>query len=495
MTVAFFQGGGLNLGPAGGTGNFTVPSNTPIGSVMMAVMTVVNVGNGLSGPLGWVTQVNASDQWVGSKIVVASDLGSTVQWYDSDGENYAGVWAIYTTDLNTPIDVSSYLGGVTAPSVTTTAPNDLVVCLFADAAGPSTGLTTRVNVNGSGYVGDFTQASAGATPAQTGSSASGATSATYALFTSTPPAAPTLDSPGNGAYITAPVTTTSTFNSTDGTSQNAYAERIKAPGASAYNYYNASTNATQSTIVWNPDSVAPGAEWSVTLPTTVAANGTTWNWSTASQTTSGLQGQFASDFTFNAQAGPNLTVNAPNGTVTEAQPTIYWTTTPAQGDVQTAYQVIVESGTYGTTPGSGTSVWNSEVISSNAQAAQVGVALSNATQYRAFVQVTETGGTASDWQYVTFTVTFDPPAQPTLTVTQVTDPSTGLPSNQLLVQGHDNLLTADDASFEGGLGTWVGDPVTAISQTDIWAVDGSYSMKLRATAAGPISAQTANYEL
>ena len=128
-----------------------------------------------------------------------------------------------------------------------------------------------------------------------------------------PPNAPSLTSPGNGSYIDA--TTNPSFtannNSTDSANINARAMRLKASGATSYNYFNVSTGAFQSTIIWNAVNYAPGAAGTFG-PISGLSNGITDNWSMADQEAlANLQGPFASDFTVNMQAAPNLSINPP----------------------------------------------------------------------------------------------------------------------------------------------------------------------------------------
>lgn len=264
---------------------------------------------------------------------------------------------------------------------------------------------------------------------------------TVLLSNASAPAAATLSSPANASYIdsaAAGAAFTSTYTSTDGANCNAYCLRIKASGAGSYSYWNAGTAALQSTPVWNPCSVTPGSTLTVTVPAGVLADGTTYNWSIANQEASGnLQGPFASDFTFVGNTAPSLAITGRTGSVTDtSQPTTSWTTTPAAGGAQTGWQVIWETGAYGTAPGSGT-VAAALSGTDNSQSAQVPTALTNGTTYRQFVQVTETGGQTSTWQHADMTLALTPPGTPTLTATAGTDPVTGAPRVVLAVTGHD----------------------------------------------------------
>lgn len=347
---------------------------------------------------------------------------------------------------------------------------------------------------GYGFTGWNTVAGGGGTAYADGASYNVASNATLYAQWSTPtaPSAPTLTAPANASYVDVVGGVTlgpAGYNSTDGNPQNAYALRVKVSGGS-YQYWNASTAALQSTIVWNSDSVPVGGSWSVALPAGVLADGNIYNWSMASQELTGLQGAFATDFTFTAQAAPSVTVTAPTGTVTvTTQPAIDWTPTLPSGATQTNYRVVVESGSYGTGPGSGTQWWDTGVVASSATTTNTGVALSSPGTYRVFVQITESGAEVSPWAYSTFTLSADAPATPLLTGVAGNDSTTGAPIVFLSLQALDNLLTENEASFETGAITgWVPAANTALAASTAWAQDGSYSMSLTATAAGSVGA-------
>ena len=307
-----------------------------------------------------------------------------------------------------------------------------------------------------------------------------------------PPSAPTLTAPANASTVDVAtgVTFSATYNPNDSGTQTGYAFRVKTSSGS-YNYWNVGTSALQSTIVWNPISTAPGASWSLALPAGVLTDGNVYNWSFASEEAgSGQQGPFASDFTLTSQAAPTVSVSAPSGTTTDAYPAVSWTEAFPSGASQIAYQVIIESGTFGLTPGGGTSVWNSGVVSSTASSVGEPVGLQNGATYRVFVQVTETNNVASAWAYSTFTVSFNPPAAPTFTVVTGTDPVTGAPMATLTLQANDNELTATQASFENGTTGWAAGANTLLAASNAWAQDGTQSLAMTADAAGNVSAST-----
>ncbi len=309
------------------------------------------------------------------------------------------------------------------------------------------------------------------------------------------PYAPTLTTPTNSSYadVASGETFSPVYNSSDGQNQNAYAFRIKLSGATSYSYYNAGTNALQSSIIWNSSSIAPGASFSATLPSGSISDGNTYNWSFASQEAgANLQGPFASDFTLVAEAGPALSVNGPSGNVTASQPIISWTATPASGSSIISWEAKVFSAAQytagGFNPATSATTWDSGVTSGSATSVQVGTALPAGITYRFYVEVTETGSISSSWVYSTATVVADLPVTPTLTATvDATNASV-----VLTVQTNNNLLSAVDASFETGTGTWGGTNCT-VAQSSTHALDGTSSLLVTPSASGFAEAYTQYY--
>lgn len=499
---------------SGYAGTLTLtPSGVDVGDVLIAAINFANEpASTVGAPSGWtVVYSQAGIGWLGWKVATSSDVGASYTWASS-GYTGGGI-AVYSTGFTSPVDVTGYvLSGNTqypAPSVTTTQAADLVVCMWCAYDNttwqPPSGITSEYQ-SVDLLVSDFVQTSAGATPTQ--SLAVGAEYGpilTIALFSAEPPNAPTLLDPPNTSYQDASsgVTFTATYNSTDEADQNAYAARIKTSGSTAYSYYNASTNALQSTIIWNPVTTAPSANWSWTIPAAAVGNGNTYNWSAASQESlANLQGSFAPDFTFNAQSGPAINIIAPGGSVTTATPQLTYTATPASGSSVTGGRWLVYPVT--TTQASGFSIdISSGTIPSGAVSdvswsgnpltvgLQSGVTLGQ-SGFVAYAAITETGGQWSSTVSSPFTVTYDEPAQPSITATASTDPTTGCPLIAVQLNGHDNLLSLVDASFEGSVGTWTGSNcVLAVSSAE--ALDGSDSMSMQIEASGAASASSGTY--
>lgn len=242
-----------------------------------------------------------------STVHITSSSTNVSAWCQQFNSSSAGAWTAGTTNSTSGTGTS-----FNAASLTPTTSGSLYATLsflsgFQIGSGGTAGFVYDVTYGGvdPGVAYNLAAGTTAQSPAFTCSSSSPWVSLAVVLYppSFTAPSAPTLTSPANAATIdvSSGVTLTPVYNSTDGQTQNAYALRIKVSGA-AYMYWNASTSALQSTIVWNAITTAPGASWTVTLPSTVVSNGNIYNWSAASQESgANLQGTFATDFTFTAQ--------------------------------------------------------------------------------------------------------------------------------------------------------------------------------------------------
>lgn len=512
----------------------TVAKPSGVTSGTMLLLAAFTGNSALYSLAGW--QQALLDQSNGSVQVLWKIAGSsepsqyvfTVTGATGQINALTGVLFAYSgaSGIDVAADTSSSLYGnntyvsFNCPSVTATQNTETLLCIASasDAGSLSIagGLTSRVTFGSAAIAAGDVAVNAGPTGAYTATALlvgySYNAGVSLVLRGNAPPAAPTLTSPASGSSLdtAAGFSLTAGYNSTDQQPMNAYALRLK-PSGGSYSYWNASTSSMQSTIVWNPLTVPVGGSWTVNLPSTVAPDGSTYNWSMASQESAAdLQGVFASDSTFNAVVGPTLVVNGPTGTVVVPNPVVNWTTTPGSGLSQTAYRVVCynssQYGASGFTPGEGASDYDSGTVTSSAQAATVAGLLNNT--YRAYVQVTETGGVTSLWEYTQFTVHFDQPATPTISAAAGTYNSpaggaypgggtypagtTPLPSVNVTVQGHDNLLPVDDGSFEGSIGTWASVANATLAQSSAWALDGTYSLAMTAVAAADMEADCAS---
>jgi hypothetical protein len=404
-----------------------------------------------------------------------------------------------------PIDASGNSPyGASGPVVTTTKNGDLLLELWftSNAAGASGGMTVPATavatpINMTSYVGQVSgfgmsyrnQTTAGANSADSVSSTGSPSfihSTLWAILLPTV-AAVTLNDPANGLAIDLSGTPTFdwTYNRAGGTgTQAAYALRRKTSGA--YTYWNAGSSSWSGTIVWNTSTTQ-----GVTFPSGAWTNGNTYNWSVAVQDTLiGGPSVFASDLTVIAQTPPTVTVTAPTGTVQVSFPTTTWTETLAAGAGQIGYRNVLytaaQYGIGGFTPGISPGAFDSGVLSGSALsfAVPTGTVLPNNTSYRSYVQIFQTGSQASAWAFSAFALAVDAPAPPVLAATAGVDGVTGAPIITIAIQGTDNLLTTDDASLEGSIGTWVASTNCSVSRSSTQALDGTWSLRLSSTAAG-----------
>jgi hypothetical protein len=235
------------------------------------------------------------------------------------------------------------------------------------------------------------------------------------------------------------------YNANDSWPMSAYALRLKIVGG-AYAYWNAVTQALQPAEVWNAvtPAVANGGTISVVLPAYTLLNGLSYDFSFATQESGAdLDGPFATDVAFTAQTAPVVTITAPAAiAVGTATPTVSWSNVLAPGTSQTFYDIIIETGSFGTVPGLGTQVYTSGVVASSATSAATGT-LSQPGLYCAFVSVIETGGQASEYGSQIFVCEATAPPTPTwISATAGNDPITGAPMATL-------VLSVSDTGFTG----------------------------------------------
>jgi hypothetical protein len=259
--------------------------------------------------------------------------------------------------------------------------------------------------------------------------------------------------------------------------------------AGAYGYWNG-TNFARTTPFWNTS-----ASTSIVVPSGIFQDGFTYSWSMATQESHySLQGTFASDLTFTGAVQPTINSILPSGSIQNATPTVTWTETIASG-VQTQYRVVLYTAAQisgGSGSGVGASAYDSGLVNS-AATSQILPTLVNGTVYTVYVQITETGGVTSPWTTQTFTLAFDAPATPITVATPNASPITGPPYIALAMATSDNLLGADDSSFEGSgsgaTGTWAVTNCTK-SAVSSWSPDGGWSLDLSSTGTSAMLANT-----
>ncbi len=179
---------------------------------------------------------------------------------------------------------------------------------------------------------------------------------------------------------------------------------------------------------------------------------------------------------------PVGTATGPTGTVVTARPSVTWTYSDADGDVQTAYQVRVFNATqYGAPlfdPFSSTAAWDSGKVFSAATSVVVGTDLPSGPAYRAYVYVWHADVLSTQMKsagtYSAFTVSLVGPPTPTLTAT-ADGPNARI---SLQIQGAVNRLTANQATLETDTVGWAAGTLTTIARSTAQFQQGAACLAL-----------------
>ena len=198
---------------------------------------------------------------------------------------------------------------------------------------------------------------------------------------------------------------------------------------------------------------------------------------------------------------PATVVTAPTGSVGTANPTISWTRTHEDGRPQSAYQVrIFDQATYERgdfDPDKSSPVAYSGKVNGGQLSWQVAQTLVNGTSYRAYVRTAVTvGGTPlwSPWAWPgsIFTVSFDAPAVPLMTI----EPQPDSGRVRIDLQGLDNLLSTQEADAErvSDVETWTKVTSTmTVDRASAVADHGTWSVRLtKTTSSGDMTAGPTN---
>lgn len=185
-----------------------------------------------------------------------------------------------------------------------------------------------------------------------------------------PPPAPTLALPKATAVlaVTTGVTFSATYNNPTGSPQNAYALRLRTATSLSWTYWNASTLAFQSSIVWNTTATTVGKTFSVTVTHTDLANNKQYLWSMAARTAAvNKDGTFATTAIFATAQVPTVAVSAPTGShVPTAHPLVTFTWTSAPTFTLTSARVKVftqaQHTATGFAPSTSAAYWDSGTI-------------------------------------------------------------------------------------------------------------------------------------
>lgn len=282
-----------------------------------------------------------------------------------------------------------------------------------------------------------------------------------------PPFHATPISPASGTFLDManPVTMSWKFNvGPGGGVQAAYALARRSGIGGVVQYWNAATASFQTTRVNNA-----GAATSVT--THDNGNGNQYSWAVDTQdSVNSLWSGFTADQLFVGQAAPVTTITAPAGTLNTFTVSVNWSSVFPAGAAQIAYHVVIYNVAQYTdpnfVPGVTPGLLDTGAVGGTAVSVLIPIStFQNNATYRAYLQVTETGGETNAWQYTEFTIKVDAPAQPEIVALPSFDLATGAPRVSLAVNGLDNLLTEADASLEVGIYSYVDGQNCTVSRT------------------------------
>lgn len=201
---------------------------------------------------------------------------------------------------------------------------------------------------------------------------------------------------------------------------------------------------------------------------------------------------------------PATVVTAPTGTVGTANPTVTWTRTHEDGRAESGWQVrIFDQATYERgdfDPDKSDPIAYSGKQTGAALSWQIAQTLVNGTTYRAYVRTAVTVSGAQLWSPwaaagSTFTVSFDAPAVPTMTVQP--QPDSG--RVRIDLQGRDNLLSTQEADAERvtDVETWTKVTSTmTVDRASAVADHGSWAVRLtKTTSSGDMTAGPTNLQV
>lgn len=406
MTIGFIAataGGQSSYSGGFNTSSVVVPTSAQEGDLLLAICD----GNNGYSPVqsGW-NDVDGGF-W---RVATSADPGATYSW-ETPGNlsTYLTVGlAVYRPSTGTVVTVATVSNSFTAPSVTTTAAAQTVVSMWVSYSSggitPPAGVTSRYEVTGVSGVGSVTvadtiQASAGASPTETATGAMGVlTAASFVVNGAAAPNAPTQLTPSG-----------TTVNNT-------ITERL------AWLYSNPASNDTQSQFdlqwrhqgssdAWNTISqTTPNSYWDAPGGTFPAE---TIEWQVRTYDQGGLVGPWSAldYFTAAAPTGtPTITAPMSGGTIGLTPNTVSWSAPSQQG-----YQVrtVADDGT-GNPNTAVVYTDTGQVTDTDTRSIQVAYTTNNIvvhTQVRV-----EQNSLWSSWADVSDTVSYTPPAVPTLTV-------------------------------------------------------------------------------
>jgi hypothetical protein len=305
------------------------------------------------------------------------------------------------------------------------------------------------------------------------------------------PSTPVLLYPPNGAKanLAAGATFEWRYSAVSpGDTQQAWVFRRTYGAGPTIEYWNASSQAWSSTVVWNATDLTN--LYKALFPPTKWTTGTTYSWTVRTRSSTGADSAFASDRTVIAALTPTVDVVAPEGIYYgESTPLVQWTYTSVNAQRDYEVRIVPTLGVTIDPANPGPSIWTTGVITSAiARNTRVTTALSDGVAYRAYVRCTDTNAVASDWVYNDFTMSLQPPSGPLVEVLDEISYDTNVPRIRIDLLARSNFLSA--AAGRGQAGWEVDGNITLAAQPDDSANQLEAGLRLTSTGAGVLTART-----
>lgn len=405
------------------------PAGTVEGHVMVALIARTDdLAEVFTPPVGWTLREEATDPLevpfalhVYTKVAGPAEPASYT-WSGTANRDHAGVIATYSgVDSTTPVHLDGVGFGrsnsISAPSITTTLPDLVVLAIGAQLVGTTVstpaGTTSRAAVeNPSGIEAsfrlvEFAHPAPGATGAKVFTTAKVEEWIGYQvalLSANEPPNAPNVLSPQDGVVLDRAVSQRFDWDFSDpdtGDSQSKFDLDYRLVGAGAW------TTVTQSTPTTHYD--LPGG-------TLVAGD---YEWRVRTYDSGGTVGAYSSTELFTAEdkpGAPTITYPVNGGDISQEEDEVTWSA-PDQDDFQVR-RVADAAGA----PDTGTIYYNSGIIASTSTRQHDLTFETNNRVEHVQVRIRE-DGLWSDWASVLVNVAYTIPPVPTLLITA--EPSVG----------------------------------------------------------------------
>lgn len=249
--------------------------------------------------------------------------------------------------------------------------------------------------------------------------------------------------------------------------------------AGTWEYWNEGGGTWQPTVVHNAGAATHKAFGAGVFP-----SGHTWDVRVEVKDADGDLSPFSPTVSFVGDAPPSVSVDSPSGIVTfSSNPGVSWTFTDPDGDTQEVAEISIfadsvfnEEGFVPDDP-SFEPAWTSGQFATTLDSIdEISTSLGDGNTYRAYVHAFA-DGSWSPWDFSEFTLQLEGAARPSVSEIEL-QPERGRVI--VHIQGHDNLLTAQDASLDDDtldVGSWVRSTgVASVARSEAQALNGTASL-------------------